>query len=283
VEFNEPLDALNSLVTLGFTGDPIILNLDRTELAKLTAAEAIDFLFFVFFYLFYIIMSMILLLNLLIAMMGDTFSSTMAISTLEWRIDFARRVLRLEIQTRALVQPSRLHAGEQVGDVWVHEYKKYAANEEGGGRLRGGEGSMFAADVEAEAEEDALDDDKVVGDDTQSMLLQDMADEDEWASRPGTPRHELLKQEVVRQQQQQELAKRPLPKLRRAVTRQLATKMITGANKQLRSMRELHEGQIAAERESARAAGMDGTPAPGPAAACGPTGSEKEAKEAQVT
>jgi len=123
----------------------------------------------------------------------------------------------------------------------------------------------------------------VVGDDTQSMLLQDMADEDEWASRPGTPRHELLKQEVVRQQQQQELAKRPLPKLRRAVTRQLATKMITGANKQLRSMRELHEGQIAAERESARAAGMDGTPAPGPAAACGPTGSEKEAKEAQVT
>eukprot|EP00966_Prymnesium_polylepis_P329298 7385028-Prymnesium_polylepis.2 len=78
-----------------------------------------------------------------------------------------------------------------------------------------------------------------------------MADEDEWASRPGTPRHELLKQEVVRQQQQQELAKRPLPKLRRAVTRQLATKMITGANKQLRSMRELHEGQIAAERESA--------------------------------
>jgi hypothetical protein len=101
----------------------------------------------------------------------------------------------------------------------------------------------------------------VVGDDTQSMLLQDMADEDEWASRPGTPRHELLKQEVVRQQQQQELAKRPLPKLRRAVTRQLATKMITGANKQLRSMRELHEGQIAAERESARAAGMDGAPA----------------------
>ena len=62
----------------------------------------------------------------------------------------------MEIQTRALVQPSRLHAGEQVGDVWVHEYKKYAANEEGGGRLRGGEGSMFAADVEAEAEEDAL-------------------------------------------------------------------------------------------------------------------------------
>lgn len=52
----------------------------------------IDFVFYVIFYMIYVIMSMILLLNLLIAMMGDTFSNTMSASTLEWRVDFARRV-----------------------------------------------------------------------------------------------------------------------------------------------------------------------------------------------
>ena len=141
----------------------------------------------------------------------------------------------------------------------------------------------------SDAPRSPADDDKVVGDDTQNMQLQDMGDEDvsggEWASRPGTPRNELIKQEMVRrqqQQQQQQLAKRLVPeprKLQRAFTRQIATKMITGANKQLRSMKELHEGQIAAERQSALAGERDGAPAPGPAAAWGPLGG----KEAQVT
>ena len=68
------LDALNALVTLAFTGDPIQLNLDRAALESMTRTESLDFLFFIFFYAFYVVMSMILLLNLLIAMMGETFA-----------------------------------------------------------------------------------------------------------------------------------------------------------------------------------------------------------------
>ena len=36
-------------------------------------------------------MSLVLLLNLLIAMMGDTYQTTQGNSTLEWRVAYARR------------------------------------------------------------------------------------------------------------------------------------------------------------------------------------------------
>ena len=46
----------------------------------------------------YVLISNVLLVNLLIAMMGDTYGTTKENATLEWRVDFARRVLRLELQ-----------------------------------------------------------------------------------------------------------------------------------------------------------------------------------------
>ena len=56
------------------------------------------FFIFVLYYYFYVLMSLILLLNLLIAMMGDTYGKAIEGATLGWRVDFARRVLRLELQ-----------------------------------------------------------------------------------------------------------------------------------------------------------------------------------------
>ena len=53
-------------------------------------------------YYFYVLMAMILLLNLLIALMGSTFTKVTEESTLRYRQDFARRVLRLELLARRM-------------------------------------------------------------------------------------------------------------------------------------------------------------------------------------
>ena len=73
--------APSTLTYHGRGADPHDRHATRADLNALSATEYVDFIFFVFFYVIYVIMSMILLLNLLIAMMGDTFSRTMAAST----------------------------------------------------------------------------------------------------------------------------------------------------------------------------------------------------------
>ena len=48
-------------------------------------------------YLAFLVLVLVLLLNLLIAMMGRTYQATMDTATLQWRLKFARLVLRLEL------------------------------------------------------------------------------------------------------------------------------------------------------------------------------------------
>ena len=55
-------------------------------------------------YIFYTLMSIILLLNMLIAMMGDTYSNTRENSQIEWRVSFARLVRKYEM----LLQPQQI-------------------------------------------------------------------------------------------------------------------------------------------------------------------------------
>ena len=45
-------------------------------------------------------MSLILLLNLLIAMMGDTYADIETDSELRWRVQFAQRLMLAELQAR---------------------------------------------------------------------------------------------------------------------------------------------------------------------------------------
>ena len=51
-------------------------------------------------YLCFLVLVLVLLLNLLIAMMGRTYTATMEDATLKWRLKFARLVLRLETLAR---------------------------------------------------------------------------------------------------------------------------------------------------------------------------------------
>ena len=122
------------------------------------------FYLFLFFYVYYIVMSLVVLLNLLIAMMSDTYANALEHATRQFRVNFARRVLRLELQLLWMQKCGwiTLNCGEKVGAgadaMWVHNYRNYLPNAEGGG-TRGAKPSMFADDVEREADEDMEDDD----------------------------------------------------------------------------------------------------------------------------
>ena len=74
--------------TLAFLGNPLKLGLQSD--AELSVFQRVDMFVFVGAYVFYVLMSIILLLNLLIAMLGYTFASVTADAVLEWRVMFAR-------------------------------------------------------------------------------------------------------------------------------------------------------------------------------------------------
>ena len=98
-------------------------------------------------------MSIILLLNLLIAMMGQTYESTMQYSEIEWRVGFARRILLFEIlasahnAVRSKKKQFRIRAGTKgiADDNYYHVFRNVVANSEGGG-TGGIDASLFGDD-----------------------------------------------------------------------------------------------------------------------------------------
>jgi len=180
-DFLSIMSATQSLVELAFIGEPLDFDLEQgltqdDGTARGTQKLALFCLFYAF-YLFYIIMSLVLLLNLLIAMMGDTYSGARENATRQFRVNFARRVLRLELQLLVFNRCGlvTLHCGKRVveGDqeTWVFTYRNYEANAEGGGR-RGSKPSMFDHEVEKFAEDDERDDDGPGAVDDQVMAEQ---------------------------------------------------------------------------------------------------------------
>ena len=84
-----------SVIEMAILGENISLDMSQFGVGQ-TTGQIIETVVYIGLLYLYIIMALVLLLNLLIAMMGDTYQRTQDIATLEWRIDFARRVLRLE-------------------------------------------------------------------------------------------------------------------------------------------------------------------------------------------
>ena len=127
----------------------------------------------------YYIMALVLLLNLLIAMMGETYAKTMQNATLEWRVAYARQVLRLELQIYTLQRWGwlNLNCGErqidsQSGTIkWVFKYQIIESNAEGGGKRGKNRTSMFDSSIELEAELYENDDDGPGGGDAQTTTL----------------------------------------------------------------------------------------------------------------
>ena len=90
------------MATLAFLQEPIEIELASEQLLALSGWQRVDMVVFVCFYILYVLMSIILLLNLVIAMLSFNFNIVYDKSTLEWRLMFARYVLRLELLARPL-------------------------------------------------------------------------------------------------------------------------------------------------------------------------------------
>ena len=88
--FNRWYNGIRSLFELAFTGSPSVINLDINVFDELSPFQCIDFFIWLVVYLFFIILSLILLLNLLIAMLSFTFESVRNESTLQCRTSFAQ-------------------------------------------------------------------------------------------------------------------------------------------------------------------------------------------------
>ena len=74
----------------------------------------------------FIVVSNILLVNLLIAMMGDTYSDAQKRSIVEYRCFFAQKILYYELLVQSIVPYARLFAGKldpETG-VYFEEFKK---------------------------------------------------------------------------------------------------------------------------------------------------------------
>jgi len=116
--------AMEAMLLLSFVGQPFDLNLNPLGVAELGQWQSVGMFFFTGVYLFYVFFSVILLLNLLIALLGDTFSKTQQESILQGRIAFARCILRLELIADYFGLETR--AGELSGDktCYVHVFRE---------------------------------------------------------------------------------------------------------------------------------------------------------------
>jgi len=101
--FNYFLGAVTEMAELAVTGDPIKLHLDQPS--PETTAMWIEMCLFMLLYVIYTLFTLVLLLNLLIAMMGTTFVEVQGEAIREWRVLYARNILRLEMLAETLSKP----------------------------------------------------------------------------------------------------------------------------------------------------------------------------------
>ena len=125
-EFNTHFDAIFALIDLSFLGERVTLNMLPESFEYMGAVQLVDLWLWLVFYYIFMIISIILMINLLIAMMSHTFDGIRQESLLQSRLGFALLVMKLELiaesfgmRTRVGEPTSRIEAdGDQ-----VHVYK----------------------------------------------------------------------------------------------------------------------------------------------------------------
>ena len=127
--FIHPFSATHAIMMAGFTGEPLELNMHPDFLNPLGLWQKVGMVVFFTVYVLYIFLSLILLLNLLIALLGSTFKKTQDQATLQGRMSFARIVLRLELAAEMFNIDT--HAGEADGDNHVHKFRSIVRDPDG--------------------------------------------------------------------------------------------------------------------------------------------------------
>ena len=110
--FNSLSAAMQDMVEVSLLGDTVTLNIGAVYWDSLTTGQTLEAAVFVGFLWYYIIMSTILLLNLLIAMMGDTFLTVKEQAVREWRVANLQLVLRLEVLAKPFTD---VRSGTEMG------------------------------------------------------------------------------------------------------------------------------------------------------------------------
>ena len=95
--WNAALISIYNLFILMTTGEQVGFSFEPVIAGSVKGWEAANFSFFMFYYLCFVVLTAIICLNLLIAMMSETYAEMVKTAELKWRVDYARRVLRLEL------------------------------------------------------------------------------------------------------------------------------------------------------------------------------------------
>ena len=157
-QFNNFYTAFKGLLDLALIGEPMDLVIFEGEAEpgeshlSLNPWDRTELYLFVAFYYMYVLVAVVLLLNLLIALMGNTFTKVQEDAVLQYRRDFARRILRLElIALPPLVHNEQRFVGErnQTNGKYFHLFRAVEANVEGVA-ARGGSNIFDAADEDAD-------------------------------------------------------------------------------------------------------------------------------------
>lgn len=136
LDFNDWYTSGRALLELAFTGSPAMIDLKAAAAYEgLSASQAVDLVVFVVIYLFYAILSVVLLLNLLIAMFTHTFDSVRNESTLNSRIAFAQVMLKLELSATSLGMKTAV-GEDKGGGHYTYDFRSVAEN----GPVLGGSG-----------------------------------------------------------------------------------------------------------------------------------------------
>ena len=129
--FNTWYGALVSVAQLGFLGAEFDVDMDVLSTTALSTWQRIDLVTFAALYIIFILMSIILLLNLLIAMLSYTFESVREDSTLQCRLSFARHVLWLEMFAEQLQMATKV--GEKQADGrYIYPFRTVEGGAAGG-------------------------------------------------------------------------------------------------------------------------------------------------------
>ena len=128
--FKDLSQATEAMIEVSLLGEPIEQNWDSAHWEGLTAGQTMEGMFFLFAVWYYVLISTILLLNLLIAMLGDTFGTVKEQAVREWRYANLQLVLRLEV----LASPfTDVRSGTPMGDKFFFFTRNVEKIEEGGG------------------------------------------------------------------------------------------------------------------------------------------------------
>jgi len=130
-QFDEVGTALEGMIQLAFTGEPLTLNMSSATWDLVhDQGTRLNLMLFLLLYAVYVLSAVILMLNLLVAMLNNTYNVVQSKAELEWRYGFARRVILLELQCRGPpFNRTNTFVGRKEGDEYYFEFR--------GGSVRG--------------------------------------------------------------------------------------------------------------------------------------------------